>query len=114
MSLKELQEKVRYLRKIGVNTTELAAEIHERLNFSFSIIAFIILGFSVSLMVKHREKSINFGIAFLIAGIYYLLFILGEALIEYHVLTASLGMWLPNVVITVIGGFLLYKNAHFR
>ncbi|MBU2103127.1 MAG: LptF/LptG family permease, partial [Candidatus Omnitrophica bacterium] len=80
--------------------------------FSFSIITFILLGFGVSLAVKHREKSINFGIALLAAGIYYLLFILGQTLVENHILTPFIGMWIPNIVIASVGGYFIFKNAH--
>ena len=114
MTLKELKEKINHLKKLGIDPVELQGEFHKRMSFSLSVIAFIILGFGVSLAVKHREKSINFGIAFLSAGIYYLLFVLGETLIEHHLIIPSLGMWLPNIITISIGGTLLLKNARFR
>lgn len=114
MSIQELREKIGSLQAQGVHPIELIAEIHERLNFCFSIITFIILGFSVALMVRHREKAINFGLAFLIAGIYYLLFILGKTLVEHHIVIPSLGMWLPNIIILALALILLKKNVHFR
>ena len=112
MRLTELREKIDHFENMGIDPTDLLSEFHQRISFSFSIITFIILGFGVSLVVKHREKSINFGIAFLIAGCYYLLFILGETLIEYRFLAPIIGMWLPNVIICTIGSILLYKYAH--
>jgi lipopolysaccharide export system permease protein len=118
MSIKELREKMAYLKKMGIDSLdeprELKKEIYERISLSFSVISFVILGFGVSLAVKHREKAINFGIAFISAGVYYLLLILGETLIEYRLITPSLGMSLPNIVIISIGGYLFLKNAHFR
>ena len=112
MRLTELRKKIDHFESMGIDPTDLLSEFHQRISFSFSIITFIILGFGVSLVVKHREKSINFGIAFLIAGCYYLLFILGETLIEYRFLAPIIGMWLPNVIISTIGLILLYKYAH--
>lgn len=114
MRLNELRRKIKHLRKLGVDPIELEGEFHKRISFSFSVVTFVILGFGVSLVVKHREKSINFGIAFLAAGVYYLLFILGETLIEYRFIPPILGMWLPNIIIASLGGTLLLKNAHFR
>jgi len=113
MRLKELRDKIHRYKKLGVDTTELKGEFHKRISFSFSVIAFVILGFGVSLVVKHREKSINFGIAFFAAGLYYLLFILGETLIEYHLILPSIGMWLPNIIVISIGGYLLYKKCAY-
>jgi len=114
MQLKELREKIRHLKSLNVDPTELQAEFHKRISFSFSVITFVILGFGISLIVKHREKSINFVIAFVAAISYYLLFILGETLIDYRLISPLLGMWIPNLIIGSIGGFLLFKNAHFR
>lgn len=120
MKLIELKEKLERLKKIGIDPAkdnsplELVGEFHKRISFSFSTITFVILGFGVSLVVRHREKSINFGIAFLAAGAYYLLFILGETLIKYRLIFPFLGMWLPNIIIILIGAYLLFKNVHFR
>ncbi len=109
MRLSELREKIALL-----NAPELKGEFHKRISFSFSCLAFIILGFGISLVVKHREKSINFGIAFLTAGVYYLLFILGEALLEYRHIHPALGMWLPNIIVISLGGYLIFRYAHSR
>jgi len=109
MRLSELRKKIAL-----INAPELKGEFHKRISFSFSCLAFIILGFGISLVVKHREKSINFGIAFLTAGVYYLLFILGEALLEYRYITPFLGMWLPNVIVISLGGYLIFKHAYSR
>ena len=109
MRLSELRKKIAL-----IDAPELKGEFHKRISFSFSCLAFIILGFGISLAVKHREKSINFGIAFLTAGFYYLLFILGEALLEYRYIPPALGMWLPNIIVVSIGGYLIFKYAYSR
>ncbi len=114
MKLSELRSKIKHLKGLGIDPSELESELHKRISFSFSVITFIILGLGVSLVVRHREKSINFGIAFIAAGFYYLLFVLGETLIEYNYVAPIVGMWIPNIITLLIGGYLLLKNAHFR
>ncbi|UCD15535.1 MAG: LptF/LptG family permease [Candidatus Omnitrophota bacterium] len=114
MPLTELKEKIQQLQKLGINPVEMKGEFHKRISFSFSVLAFILLGFGVSLIIKHREKSINFGIAFVGGIVYYLLFILVQTLIENRLLFPAIGMWLPNIIIGSIGGILLKKYAHSR
>lgn len=109
MRISELRKKIAL-----INAPKLKGEFHKRISFSFSCLAFIIFGFGISLVVKHREKSINFGIAFLTAGVYYLLFILGETLLEYRHIAPFLGMWLPNIIIIALGGYLIFRYAHSR
>ncbi len=119
MHLEQLQKEISVFRQKGAGIkarvpARFLAEFHRRISFSFAPLAFVILGFGVSMTVKHREKSINFIIAAFTAGIYYLLFLLGETLTEYHLLAPALAMWLPNIVIALIGIFLFYKYAYFR
>lgn len=120
MRLEELQKKISNFKKKTHRKTEstipaeILSEFHRRISFSFSPIAFVILGFGISMTIKHREKSINFIIAAITAGAYYLLFLFGETLTEYHMLPPPLAMWLPNIIIILIGIFLFYKYAYFR
>ncbi len=120
MHLSQLRQKINNFRTTSDKKIEnrmlarFLTEFHRRISFSFAPLAFVILGFGVSMTIKHREKSINFIIALLTAGIYYLLFLLGETLAESHFLPAVLAMWLPNITITSVGIFLFYKYAHFR
>lgn len=114
LTLKELRTKISKLKKMGIDPFELNTEFHKRISLSFSVISFALLGVGISLMVRHREKSINLGIALVAALVYYLLFIMGEALIEYHYIIPSLGMWLPNIIIISFGGYLFLKNAYSR
>jgi lipopolysaccharide export system permease protein len=114
MQIKELVSKIKQLKKIGVDTRELSGELHKRISFSFSVITFTLLGFSASLLVRHREKSINFGIAAFTALVYFLLFIPAETLIEYRLINPVMGMWFPNIAIGGVGCFLLYRNAYSR
>lgn len=114
MPLAEIREKISRLRKKGINPIELEEEFHKRISFSFSVLVFMILGFGIALKVKHKEKTINFGIAFLSAGAYYLLFIAVQTLIEYHKFSPFIGMWLPNIIVTIVGLIFFFNNAYLR
>ncbi|MBU1112914.1 MAG: LptF/LptG family permease [Candidatus Omnitrophica bacterium] len=114
MEMKELLAKINQFKQRGIDARDFVTELNERINLSFSIFAFSILGFGVSLIVRHREKSINFGIACLGALTYYLLYILGKALIERQIVGPIVGTWLSNVIVLLLGSFLIYKHANSR
>jgi len=114
MTLKELKEKINEYRKKNIQPIELIAEFQQRLTYSFSVITFILLGFGLALKIRHRQKSINFAIAFLSAAVFYLLFILGQTLTEHRIISPYIAMWLPNFIMSLFGGFLIYKNAYYR
>lgn len=113
MSITELKSKIAYLKKLDIFPKELIQEIHKRISFSFSPITFIFLGFGIAGIVRHREKSINFVIAVICALLYYLLFLLGEFLIENDIFSPLWGMWLPNMS-GIILGLHLIRNVHFK
>jgi lipopolysaccharide export system permease protein len=114
MPISELLNKIAMFKRLGSDRREARTELYKRLSFSLSPMVLVILGFSVSLMVKHREKSINFGIAFLIAGFYYLLFIAAESLGQNHKADPRIIMWSPNILVLIAAVFLLYKYARSR
>ncbi|MFH1768981.1 MAG: LptF/LptG family permease [Candidatus Omnitrophota bacterium] len=114
MNIQELKKEIRRFRKLDIDPIKFLLEIHERISFSFAPLTFVLLGFGISLVVKHREKSINFGVAALIAGIYYILILLGETLSSYHYIPPLLGMWFPNIIVSALGMYLFMKYAYIR
>jgi len=109
MTLKELEEEINALRKRELDPLPLEAEFHKKISISFSSLVFVLLGFGAGGLVKHREKSINFGICFLSALGYYLLSLLGETLVLKKILPVYLGIWLANLILLTIGVALTLK-----
>ncbi|MCD6539564.1 MAG: LptF/LptG family permease [Candidatus Omnitrophica bacterium] len=109
MTLKELEEEINALRKRDLDPLPLEAEFHKKISISFSSLVFVLLGFGAGGLVKHREKSINFGICFLSALGYYLLSLLGETLVLKKILPVCLGIWLANLILLTIGVALTLK-----
>ncbi|MFA4854678.1 MAG: LptF/LptG family permease [Candidatus Omnitrophota bacterium] len=109
MTIRELKKEAKKLRREGISPVPLVTEIHEKLALAFSCLIFMLLGSSLGIITRRREKSINIGIAVLIIVCYYPLFIGCEALaIEGH-LPPGIALWLPNIIFGSIGSFLLYK-----
>jgi len=109
MTIHELKKEAKKLRSEGINPAPLITEIHEKLALAFSCFVFMLLGSSLGIITRRREKSINIGIAVLIIVLYYPLFIGCEALaIEGH-LPPALALWLPNIIFGSIGSYLMYK-----
>ena len=109
MTIAELKAKIGKFRKSKIDPTPLITEIYERIALAFSCFVFILLGSSLGIITRRREKSINFGIALLIIVIYYPLFIGCEALAIQNFAPPQIIMWLPNIIFGVIGGILTIK-----
>ncbi|MCU0666834.1 MAG: LptF/LptG family permease [Candidatus Omnitrophica bacterium] len=109
MTIKELQSEIARLEKEKIDPAPLLTEINEKIALAFSCLVFILLGSSTAIITRRREKSINFGIAFLIVGLYYILLIGSEALSLQGYINPMLAMWLPNIILGTVGAILTYR-----
>ena len=109
MTIKELKNEMKSLRAQKIDPSPIATEIHKKIALAFSCLVFILLGMPLAVITHRREKSINFGIAFLIIGIYYLLLLGSEALSRQGYLSPQFALWIPNTLFGLLGGMLTYK-----
>jgi len=106
MTIRELRQEIKKLRKENIDPAPLITEINEKLTLAFSCLVFILMGVPLAIITRRREKSINIGIAILIIVVYYPLFIACEALgIQGHI-NPALAMWIPNIIFGTLGTFL--------
>ncbi len=107
MTIQELRSEIKKLKAEGIDPAPLVTQMHEKIALAFSCLVFILLGSSLAIITRRREKTINFGIAFIIVGVYYLLLMGSEAvsLQGSHVIA----MWLPNIILGTTGAILTYK-----
>ncbi|MFH1128481.1 MAG: LptF/LptG family permease [Candidatus Omnitrophota bacterium] len=109
MTIHELLKEIEKLKKEGVDPSPLITEINMKISLAFSCFVFILLGSSLAIITRRREKSINFGLAFLIAGLFYLLLIGSETLALEGYLDPTIALWLPNIILGAIGTILTIK-----
>jgi lipopolysaccharide export system permease protein len=109
MTIMELEDEIKKLKSEGIDPKPLITEINEKISLAFSCFIFILLGVPLAIVTRRREKSINFGIAFLIVGIYYIILMGAEALGLQGYLDPTLAMWIPNIILGAIGAILTYR-----
>jgi LPS export ABC transporter permease LptF len=109
MSIQELTNEINKLKTEGIDPTPLITEIYEKITLAFSCLVFILLGSSVAIITRRREKSINIGMAILIIIVYYPLFIGCEALAIEGYIAPQIAMWIPNIIFGIIGVILTFR-----
>ena len=109
MTIPELRNEINKLKKENIDPAPLFTEINKKISLAFSCLVFILLGCPLAIITRRREKSINFGIAFLIVGIYYLLLMGSEALSLQGYADPKIAMWIPNIILGIIGLLLTYR-----
>jgi len=111
MNIKELKMEMEELKKKKITPIPLIAEIQRKFSFSFSVLAFIIIGFPLGIITKREEKSIGFGIAIFIILFYYILMAAGKGLVISKNANPYFWMWFPDVIIVATGIVLTYLSV---
>ena len=109
MTIRELKKEIKKMQRENIDAAPLIVELHQKLVLAFSCFVFMLLGSSLAMVTRRREKSINIGIAILIIIIYYPLLIGSEALGIQGYLNPVLATWLPNIIFLAVGSILSYK-----
>ena len=109
MTIKELHNEVVKIKREGIDPMPLLTEINEKISLAFSCFAFVLLGAPLAIITRRREKSINFGIAFLIVGLYYIMLMGSKGLSLEGYVNPAIAMWLPNMLLGLIGLVLTFK-----
>jgi lipopolysaccharide export system permease protein len=103
MTLNELQTQIEKRENEGIDAAPLIVHFHEKIALAFSCFVFMLLGIPLAILTRRREKSINFGLAVIIVGAYYLLLIAGEALSLQGYMEPAITTWLANIIFGLIG-----------
>ncbi len=109
MTGKELKSEIKQYNNLA--SARMAVEYYMRNSIAFACFVFTIVGIPLGIQIKHKSRAIAFAVSIIIVIIYYLCLIIGITLGDRNMLRASLGMWLPDVTVGLIGIYLYYRMS---
>ncbi len=86
-----------------------AVELHKKFAISIACTVFVLVGAPIALRFPRGGVGLVIGVSLVIFGIYYIGLIAGEALADKNLLPPSLAMWAANILLTIVGLFLLAR-----
>lgn len=108
MTIRELFQKKNELETVNIEEdATIITEINKKLSFSFSSLAFVLIGLPLAIWTKRREKFVGIGLSIAVFMAYYILFLAGEVLSVKKFIYPGLGMWLSDIVLISIGLMLI-------
>jgi lipopolysaccharide export LptBFGC system permease protein LptF len=112
MSVDEIQEKIRKMKALGVDTTSLEVEIHKRYSIPFACIVFGLIGVPLGIQPRRSARSYGFVLSIFIILTYYISLTASEILAVGKTIPPFLAGWTPNFIFTALGIYLLIKAAN--
>ena len=109
MTIQELRDEIKELK--GKMVCPLLVEINRKISLAFACLTFVLIGAPLGVVVKRGGKSMGFGLSFCLILIYYIMMMLGESLGEKGRLPPTLTMWVPTVLLSGAGLFLIFRRV---
>ncbi|BBB91581.1 MAG TPA: LptF/LptG family permease [Methylomusa anaerophila] len=111
MSIKELQQHIKVLRREYVRTSEYEVEMQQRIAVPMASFIFSLIGTPLGLSPNRSSSSIGLGLSIVIIFIYYTIMTVFTALGQGDAIPAVLAAWVPNMIGVVAGGYLVWKAS---
>ncbi len=114
LSLPELRQRIREREAEGKDVRKLLYALHQRIALPFATLVFCTLGVPLALLSQRAVRYTGFSLSIGVVLLYFILMQAGSGLAFAGRLPASLGAWLPNLVLGGLGVYLLWKKAEER
>lgn len=111
ISMKELALRIKQKKIEKQDTRYDESEFHKKFSIPFSALAFAFIGIPLGLFARTGSFAGPF-LAVVLVVIYELFIMFGEAGGPMGVISPFEAMWLPNVVLMVLGSILIYALNH--
>ena len=109
---RELFQELKRARAEGKPTIDIESELHKRFSIPFACILFGLIGAPLGIRRSRSGKSAGVSVALLVFLIYYMVLAAGTNLSDTGKLSPAIAYWLPNALMTVAAGMLVYKKGH--
>ena len=111
--MKELAIRIKQKKSEKQDTRYDESEFHKKFSIPFSALAFAFIGIPLGLIARTGSFAGPF-LAVILVVIYELFIMFGEAGGPMGVISPFAAMWLPNVVLILLGAVLMYglNNKH--
>jgi lipopolysaccharide export system permease protein len=112
MSIDEIKEKIKKMKKQGQDTTSQEVELHKRYSIPFACIVFALIGVPLGIQPRRSGRSYGFVFSILILLAYYVSLIAFEMLAVRKAVPAFLAGWSSTFLFGGLGIYLLIKAAN--
>ncbi len=111
MTIRELRYQIQALELQHVDTNRVKSELYQRYTIPFASLVFALIAVPLGLQPNRTSSSIGFGLSVVIILVYYTVMTISTTLGKGGSIPPVVGAWMPNVLGTMIGVYLMHKAA---
>ena len=104
---RQINNEFNLIKSYKKSKNKYGVEIHKKFSIPFACVLFVLLGAPLGVMSKKGGFAVSTSLSFGFFLIYYVLLIGGEEMADRNILSPSIGMWTPNLIILCIAFYLL-------
>ena len=104
---RQINNEFNLIKSYKKSKNKYGVEIHKKFSIPVACILFVLLGAPLGVMSKRGGFAVSTSLSFGFFLIYYILLIGGEEMADRNILSPSIGMWTPNLIILCIAFYLL-------
>jgi len=91
-----------------------AVEIHKKFSLPVACILFVLVGAPLGTLSQKGGFTVAITLGFGFFLIYYIFLIGGEEMADRNIVSPIVGMWTPNVLLAILGGYLTLYSVRER
>ena len=107
----EEKYQLQQLEMLERRANEYRVEIYKKTAIPFACAAFVLVGGPLGVVVRRAGKGAGFSFSIGFFLIYYIFLLAGEAFGDRGMMPPFLSMWLPNILLTALGVWLVTRAA---
>lgn len=111
LSIGELRAEASRLAEAGLPSHRPILELHKKFSIPVACLVFAVLGLALGVTNRKDSKLASFVLGIGVIFVYYIVMYVGEAMAKGGLVSAHLAMWLPNIVLGLVGVGLLIVRA---
>ena len=104
---RQINNEFNLVKSYNKSKNKYGVEIHKKFSIPVACILFVLLGAPLGVMSKKGGFAVSTSLSFGFFLIYYVLLIGGEEMADRNILSPSIGMWYPNLIIFCFAIYLL-------
>ena len=111
---RQAKNEFRLLETYTRSWNKYAVEIHKKFSLPVACILFVLVGAPLGTLSQRGGFTVAITVGFGFFLIYYIFLIGGEEMADRNIVSPIIGMWTPNALLSIFGGYLTLHSVRER